>query len=67
MAVQAYFITNVEPIKFWEFMSLLLVGLGCERPSIKIPAVVMMPIAHLVDLAYKLFGPHGMKVPQLTP
>ncbi|KAJ4865751.1 3beta-hydroxysteroid-dehydrogenase/decarboxylase isoform 1 [Raphanus sativus] len=67
MAAQAYFITNMEPIKFWEFMSLLLEGLGYERPSIKIPAVVMMPIAHLVELAYKLLGPHGMKVPQLTP
>ncbi|KAJ4881728.1 3beta-hydroxysteroid-dehydrogenase/decarboxylase isoform 1 [Raphanus sativus] len=66
-AGQAYFITNMEPIKFWEFMSLLLEGLGYERPSIKIPAVVMMPIAHLVELAYRLLGPHGMKVPQLTP
>lgn len=27
----------------------------------------MMPIAHLVELAYKLLGPHGMKVTQLTP
>ncbi|CAN6891884.1 unnamed protein product [Brassica oleracea] len=57
----------MESIKFWEFMSLLLEGLGYERPSIKIPAVVMMPIAHLVELAYKLLGPHGMKVTQLTP
>jgi len=31
MAVQAYFITNMEPIKFWEFMSQLLEGLGYER------------------------------------
>ncbi|XP_013601109.1 PREDICTED: 3beta-hydroxysteroid-dehydrogenase/decarboxylase isoform 1-like [Brassica oleracea var. oleracea] len=66
-AGQAYFIANMESIKFWEFMSLLLEGLGYERPSIKIPAVVMMPIAHLVELAYKLLGPHGMKVTQLTP
>nr|XP_009783217.1 PREDICTED: 3beta-hydroxysteroid-dehydrogenase/decarboxylase isoform 2-like [Nicotiana sylvestris]XP_016442916.1 PREDICTED: 3beta-hydroxysteroid-dehydrogenase/decarboxylase-like [Nicotiana tabacum] len=27
----------------------------------------MMPIAHLVELTYKLFAPFGMKVPQLTP
>lgn len=27
----------------------------------------MMPIAHLVELAYKLLAPYGMKVPQLTP
>ncbi|XP_050125323.1 3beta-hydroxysteroid-dehydrogenase/decarboxylase-like isoform X1 [Malus sylvestris] len=66
-AGQAYFITNMEPIKFWEFVSLILEGLGYERPRIKIPAFVVMPIAHMVELTYKLLGPYGMKVPQLTP
>ncbi|KAL5559587.1 hypothetical protein UlMin_035798 [Ulmus minor] len=66
-AGQAYFITNMEPIKFWEFIALVLEGLGYERPRIKIPAFVMMPIAHVVEWTYKLFGPYGMKVPQLTP
>ncbi|CAN8320878.1 unnamed protein product [Cochlearia groenlandica] len=66
-AGQAYFITNMEPIQFWEFMSQLLEGLGYERPSIKIPANIMMPLAHLVEMTYKLLGPYGMKVPQLTP
>lgn len=28
---QTYFITNMEAIKFWEFMSLILEGLGYER------------------------------------
>ncbi|XP_059285364.1 3beta-hydroxysteroid-dehydrogenase/decarboxylase-like [Lycium ferocissimum] len=66
-AGNAYFITNMESIKFWEFVSLVLEGLGYDRPSIKIPASVMMPIAHLVELTYKLLAPYGMKVPQLTP
>ncbi|KAK4435777.1 3beta-hydroxysteroid-dehydrogenase/decarboxylase isoform 2 [Sesamum alatum] len=66
-AGQAYFITNMEPIKFWEFMSLILEGLGYERPKTKIPAFVVMPIAHMVALIYKLLAPFGMKVPQLTP
>lgn len=26
-----------------------------------------MPIAHMVEWAYRLLGPYGMKVPQLTP
>uniref|UniRef100_A0A0V0IQH2 Reticulon-like protein n=1 Tax=Solanum chacoense TaxID=4108 RepID=A0A0V0IQH2_SOLCH len=64
---QAYFVTNMEPIKFWEFVALILEGLGYERPRIKIPASVMMPIAHLVELTYKLLAAYGMKVPQLTP
>ncbi|KAM7465128.1 hypothetical protein LguiB_012690 [Lonicera macranthoides] len=66
-AGEAYFITNMEPIKFWEFVSLILGGLGYERPRIKIPAYVMMPIAHIVERTYKLLAPYGMKVPQLTP
>ncbi|KAG8381904.1 hypothetical protein BUALT_Bualt05G0021300 [Buddleja alternifolia] len=66
-AGQAYFVTNMEPMKFWEFMSLILEGLGYTRPKIKIPAFVMMPIAHMVELIHKILGPYGMKVPQLTP
>uniref|UniRef100_A0A7N2R8B3 Reticulon-like protein n=1 Tax=Quercus lobata TaxID=97700 RepID=A0A7N2R8B3_QUELO len=63
----AYFITNMERMKFWEFVSVVLEGLGYERPRIKIPAFVVMPIAHMVEWAYRLLGPYGMKVPQLTP
>nr|XP_043637110.1 3beta-hydroxysteroid-dehydrogenase/decarboxylase-like [Erigeron canadensis] len=66
-AGEAYFITNMEPIRFWEFISLILAGLGYERPKIKIPAFVMMLIAHLVKRIYHLLAPYGMKVPQLTP
>ncbi|KAJ4763000.1 Reticulon-like protein [Rhynchospora pubera] len=66
-AGQAYFITNMEPIKFWEFMSLILEGLGYERPSIKIPKYVMMPVARLVEYTYQVFSRYGMSVPQLTP
>ncbi|XP_055803173.1 3beta-hydroxysteroid-dehydrogenase/decarboxylase-like isoform X1 [Solanum dulcamara] len=64
---QAYFVTNMEPMKFWEFVALILEGFGYERPRIKIPASVMMPIAHLVEFTYKLLAAYGMKVPQLTP
>ncbi|GMY09532.1 3beta-hydroxysteroid-dehydrogenase/ decarboxylase-like [Fagus crenata] len=66
-AGQAYFVTNMEPIKFWEFVSLILEGLGYERPRIKIPAFVIMPFAHMVEWAYRLLSPYGMKVPQFTP
>lgn len=66
-AGQAYFITNMEPIKFWEFMSLILEGLGYERPRIKLPVLLMMPIAHAVEWVYKMLAPYGMKVPQFTP
>ncbi|RDY12678.1 3beta-hydroxysteroid-dehydrogenase/decarboxylase isoform 3, partial [Mucuna pruriens] len=38
VAGKAFFITNFEPMKFWEFLSLLLEGLGYQRPFIKLPA-----------------------------
>ncbi|KAM7260505.1 hypothetical protein ACFE04_011178 [Oxalis oulophora] len=58
----AYFITNMEPIKFWEFFSRIVEGFGYERPRIKIPAIAAMPIAHEVELAYKSIGPYGMPI-----
>eukprot|EP00268_Persea_americana_P027673 TRINITY_DN269_c4_g1_i4.p1 TRINITY_DN269_c4_g1~~TRINITY_DN269_c4_g1_i4.p1 ORF type:complete len:568 (-),score=88.01 TRINITY_DN269_c4_g1_i4:283-1986(-) len=66
-AGKAYFVTNMEPIKFWEFVSLILEGLGYERPRFKIPASVMMPIAYMVEWTYKMLAAYGMRVPQLTP
>lgn len=41
-------------------------SLSC-RPRIKIPACIVMPIAHMVNWTYKLLGPYGMPVPQFTP
>ncbi|KAD6119512.1 hypothetical protein E3N88_10783 [Mikania micrantha] len=66
-AGEAYFITNMEPIRVWEFMSLILVGLGYERPKTKIPAFIMMPIAYLIQGIYHVLAPYGMRVPHLTP
>ncbi|GJS39543.1 3-beta hydroxysteroid-dehydrogenase/ decarboxylase-like protein isoform X1 [Tanacetum coccineum] len=66
-AGEAYFITNMEPIRFWEFISLILAGLGYERPKTKVPVFVMTIIAHLVELIYRLSAPYGMNVPHLTP
>ncbi|KAL1532425.1 3beta-hydroxysteroid-dehydrogenase/decarboxylase isoform 2 [Salvia divinorum] len=64
---QAYFITNGKPLQFWEFVSIILEGLGYERPRTKVPAFLVMPIAHMAELIYKIFAPFGMKVPQLIP
>ncbi|XVF65627.1 hypothetical protein PTKIN_Ptkin09bG0264200 [Pterospermum kingtungense] len=38
VAGKAFFITNLEPVMFWEFVSLILEGLGYQRPFIKVPA-----------------------------
>ncbi|CAI0469598.1 unnamed protein product [Linum tenue] len=62
-AGQAYFITNMEPIKFWEFTGNVCAGLGYERPRIKVPAVAVLPVAHAIQWAYNLLGTYGMKLP----
>ncbi|KAH9783497.1 3beta-hydroxysteroid-dehydrogenase/decarboxylase isoform 3 [Citrus sinensis] len=33
MVLYAFFITNLEPIKFWDFLSIILEGLGYQRYS----------------------------------
>ncbi|MCO5546575.1 hypothetical protein L7F22_000004 [Adiantum nelumboides] len=67
-AGKAYFITNKEPIQFWEFMSEILEGLGYERPKIHLPVKLLMPVACLVAWTFEhlpfLFGG---KPPQFTP
>lgn len=65
-AGKAYFITNMEPIKFWEFSSLILEGLGYERPYIHIPVNLVMPIAWVVEMICKKLASYGMAMPQLT-
>lgn len=44
---KVYFITNLEPMKFWEFVLLILEGLGYQRPMIKLPALFVRFIALL--------------------
>ncbi|KAI8002372.1 3beta-hydroxysteroid-dehydrogenase/decarboxylase isoform 3 [Camellia lanceoleosa] len=38
---KAFFITNLEPVKFWEFVSRILEDLGYQRPMIKLPAMLV--------------------------
>ncbi|MBA0812808.1 hypothetical protein Gohar_026744 [Gossypium harknessii] len=45
--MQAFFITNLEPIMFWEFVSLILGGLGYQRPYIKVPTWMVSCIVSL--------------------
>lgn len=40
VAGQAYFITNGEPLNFWDFVRRILVGLGYPPPRLRIPYAV---------------------------
>ncbi|KAK4406256.1 3beta-hydroxysteroid-dehydrogenase/decarboxylase isoform 3 [Sesamum angolense] len=47
---KVFFITNLEPMEFWEFASLLLEGLGYQRPVTSLPAWA----THFIVLIIKL-------------
>ncbi|KAI5652930.1 hypothetical protein M9H77_30117 [Catharanthus roseus] len=47
---KVFLITNLEPMKFWEFVSLILDGLGYQRPMIKLPAIVVKYIISLLKV-----------------
>lgn len=54
--MQAFFITNLEPMKFWEFVSLILEGLGYQRPSIKVPARIVSYVLLVVEWIREKLG-----------
>ncbi|XP_057958057.1 3beta-hydroxysteroid-dehydrogenase/decarboxylase isoform X2 [Malania oleifera] len=52
-AGKAFFITNLEPMKFWDFVSLILEGLGYQRPFIKLPVRMVWYILLLVKWTHE--------------
>ncbi|KAH9727483.1 3beta-hydroxysteroid-dehydrogenase/decarboxylase isoform 3 [Citrus sinensis] len=56
VAGMAFFITNLEPIKFWDFLSIILEGLGYQRPFIKLPTGVVWYIILLVKWIHEKLG-----------
>ncbi|GER32737.1 3-beta hydroxysteroid dehydrogenase/isomerasefamily protein [Striga asiatica] len=49
---KVFFITDLEPMKFWEFASVLLEGLGYLRPVISLPVWVVHRIVYLITLLH---------------
>ncbi|KAF7131653.1 hypothetical protein RHSIM_Rhsim09G0022400 [Rhododendron simsii] len=45
---KAFFITNLEPVKFSKFVSLILEDLGYQRPMVKLPARLVKCVVSLV-------------------
>jgi len=48
-AGEAFFVTNQEPVPFWEFTGDLLQGLGYDRPSVRLPLALVLTIAMLFE------------------
>ncbi|XP_027191591.1 3beta-hydroxysteroid-dehydrogenase/decarboxylase isoform X2 [Cicer arietinum] len=66
VAGKAFFITNLEPMKFWEFLSLLLEGLGYQRPSIKLPANLVQYLLSVLKWLHEKLGPRCFNYPLLV-
>jgi len=52
---RAYFITNQEPVLFWDFMAQIYHGLGYAQPWLPMPMWLMMPIAKMGDMVHQAF------------
>uniref|UniRef100_A0A0E0KEV2 3-beta hydroxysteroid dehydrogenase/isomerase domain-containing protein n=1 Tax=Oryza punctata TaxID=4537 RepID=A0A0E0KEV2_ORYPU len=64
---KAYFITNMEPMKLWDFIYMLLEELGYKRKfRIRIPLAVIRPITYLIEWSYnKVLHMYGMRQPKI--
>ncbi|KAM8848346.1 sterol-4-alpha-carboxylate 3-dehydrogenase, decarboxylating [Synchiropus picturatus] len=62
-----YHITNDEPIRFWDFMSQVLVGLGYAAPSLRLPYSLVYGLAVLLWLLALLLRPLLAIKPTFTP
>ncbi|OWM66940.1 hypothetical protein CDL15_Pgr008109 [Punica granatum] len=56
VAGKAFFVTNSEPMKFWKFVSLILEGLGYQRPFIKLPVMMVHYILLFGEWLHKELG-----------
>ncbi|CAL1613443.1 unnamed protein product [Knipowitschia caucasica] len=64
---KAYHITNDEPIRFWDFMSEILVGLGYPAPRYHLPYLFVYGLALLLWLLALLCSPLISFKPTFTP
>ena len=60
---RAYFITNAEPRPFWGFLGDFLEPLGYQRPSLKLPWLLIFIVAAIVEFVVqpikRLFNPRS--------
>ncbi|XP_045068498.1 sterol-4-alpha-carboxylate 3-dehydrogenase, decarboxylating [Coregonus clupeaformis] len=64
---KAYHITNDEPVRFWDFMADILVGLGYAAPRYHLPYTLVYGLALLLWLLSLLLRPLVAFKPTFTP
>ena len=65
--MQAYFITNDQPLPFWDFISLMVKGLGYEGPSRHLPYWLVYFIALVIQLICTILSPLVTISPTFSP
>lgn len=60
-AGKAFFITNQEPIPFWDFLTRIITGLGYPKPKFNVPAKLVLTIAEAYESVAKVLAPIGVK------
>ena len=58
---KAFFITNDEPIPFWEFLTKIITGLGYPKPKANIPAPLILTLAEAYESLTTVLAPLGVK------
>ncbi|PON31205.1 Hopanoid-associated sugar epimerase, partial [Parasponia andersonii] len=56
VAGKAFFISNLDPVRFWDFLSFISEGLGYQRPLIKLPAWMVWQIILFIKWAHRKWG-----------
>lgn len=51
---QVYFLTNDEPVRFWEFMTKVLLGFGYSPPYIALPYALCLSASYMVQFGTAL-------------
>ncbi|XP_076018820.1 sterol-4-alpha-carboxylate 3-dehydrogenase, decarboxylating [Genypterus blacodes] len=64
---KSYHITNDEPVRFWDFMSEILVGLGYAAPRYHLPYMLVYGLAMLLWLLALILRPLVAFKPTFTP
>ena len=65
-AGEAFFITNNEPLPFWDMPKIVWKSLGYDTPRITIPAFLILIIAWLMDMIVWILSPIKTIKPSLT-
>ncbi|CAI7885278.1 unnamed protein product [Closterium sp. NIES-53] len=67
-AGKAYFITNADPRRFWDFIFAIAGGFGySSKPIAKLPADILIPLAGGVEAITKALAPLGLPPSDFTP